>query len=487
MPLYRIIETMKSKKYIILISLLYSSLIFIISPINLLIEDSALYADMGRNLLNDFCFCSNSIVKSEIAPIFPFLIAISMFFFGDFFIKPLLSIIAFFLIYVSFHLARDMTKNSKVAYFSALFMAFLPLVFYNSMRVLMDISFALFTIIAFWSYHRFLINSNRKNLVIWSIASALSVLSRFMGFLIIIIFIFHYILFHIREKNRSDIRKLFIFILLIFLILLPWTVWRLSTGIINESGIIEIAFFRENVGHIQLILEALENGEPLNENIISFDAYIPIQVVNLARVFAILIIYFTPLLSFIFLYKFYEFLRKREFSLINTLLVFWIMGFIIFHTMFPFSLDSRYLLPITLPFAIVFSRFLFEDIKNRKKIISILIAIQIISSITIIYVDSQTRWKRIQTDVFFDAGNWIKENSLDNAKILSLGASSLALTYYSERTLVDKNYKEPHFITESNYTESIKLKEFIKESNLRYVFVKEFSDNQYFVKIYEKR
>ncbi len=472
----------RKKKTIIIFAFLYSILIFSLSPINLPISDSAGYADIGKNLIKEGCFCSNSELQIFRAPLYPLMIAFFMLISGEMFMKLLPSVVSFFLIVVSFCFSLKITGSRKTALLTSVLFAFLPLVFYNSMQILSDILFTLFTITAFWMYVRFLEDSSNRNLVPWSIFTAFAFFTRFTAVLLIPVFFFHFIFAKNQGPGRVRMKKFLSFLLIILIILTPWIFWRASVGPMNEAVVLESRFTNTFEGFIRLEMIALENGKPLNANNIAFEAVVPVQVINTARIALMLLIFLTPFVSIFFVYVAYMFLRKdRDRGSCEFLLFVWVFTFLLFHTMFPYSVDSRYLLPIALPLTILFADRV-SGIENQK-LFALFITAQLIISFSIIYVDSQSRWTRIQTEVFQNAGFWLRDNTPLNSTVFSLGAP--VITYYSERLDVGAK-NNPDYVIESNFVPSMGIENFMNQTDQRFFLVKEFSDKQYYVKIYRK-
>jgi hypothetical protein len=163
-----------------------------------------------------------------------------------------------------------------------------------------------------------------------------------------------------------------------------------------------------------------------------------------------------------------------------------VLTFIIFHIFSFYYFGARYLIPIALPLAYIFSISINYIIKNKKYFLLIII-FQITSIITITFVDSQYRWNKIDTDIFEESGRWLKENTNPNINILPLGAPPGAIYYFAERTVVGIEDSSPDMIVESDFWISQISKESVEEKfGLSYFLIKEFSDSKFNVKIYKK-
>jgi 4-amino-4-deoxy-L-arabinose transferase-like glycosyltransferase len=449
-----------------------------------LLDDSALYADIARNLLNGACFCSNFKPQPFTPPVFPVLVAISMVLFGGLFIKALLAGVSFFGIIVSYHFILKISNNRRIALLSSALFFLTPLVIYNALLPLIDILFAGLVILSMLAYVVFLEKGDFKTLILLAGIVAITVMTKMVGYLLIFIFVVHFILY--RKEHKIGFRKLVILLALIALFLTPWTLWRSSIGL-NELNVGNLLLFDSGYGHISVKIESFyPSGEPMNDIPLSLNVNVPPQIVNIARIAVTLLVYVTPLITLYFLYSLVKY--KTHFkSRFDSLLLIWIFAFLLYFAFGFFYFGARYLIPAVLPMAYFFSRFLLSKKVEKKKLILIsLIAIQLISIIGITYYDSQTRWTRYQTDVFMQTGRWLKDNSDPNATILSPELNT-AMAYYSQREIVNFNETIPDFIVRSNFSAVIDIQSFEKEMGAKFYLLKSFSDAKYYADIYKRQ
>jgi 4-amino-4-deoxy-L-arabinose transferase-like glycosyltransferase len=479
----RLLKYIQKNKSILLFAIIYSAIVFILSPMSALIDDSALYADIGKNLLNNMCFCSNYELQPFTPPVFPVLVAISMALFGAFFIKALLVGISFFGIIVSYHFIMKISDNKKIALLSSVLFFLTPLVIYNSMLPLIDVLFAALIILSMLAYVTFLENKEFKTLVLLAGLVALTIMTKMVGYLLIFIFVVHFILE--RKKHKIAFRKLIILLVFIALFLTPWTLWRWSLGL-NEVNVGNLLLFDSGYGHISLKIESFySSGEPMNYVPLSLDINVPPQIVNVARIAVTLFVYVTPLITIYFLYSLTKF-RKQFKGRFDSLLLIWIFAFLAYHAFGFFYFGARYLIPAVLPMVYFFSRFLCsKKIEKNKFILISLIAIQLLSVVGITYYDSQFRWTKYQTDIFMQSGEWLRDNTEPGAKILSPGLGT-ALAYYSERKIVDFNETIPDYIVKSNFSTSIDIESYERETNTKFYLLKSFSDDKYYAEVYKR-
>lgn len=480
---FHITHYLNKNRWIIISAAMYSAFIFIFAPAGSLLYDSALYADIAKNVIGNFCYCSNFMMRPSTPPVFPLVVAGSMLLFGGLFIKALLALIAFFGIIASYHFILKISNSRRVALLSSVLFFLTPLVIYNSMLLLMDILFAIFIILSIWSYIRFLEKKDRKTLLILAGIAAITIMTKMVGYLLMPIFVIHFI-FN-KRRHKIDFSKLLILLILIAAFLLPWTLWRSSIGL-NEINVGNLLISGGGYGHISLRIESFySSGEPMNVNPIAFDVNIPPQIVNVARILASLFVYATPIISLYFAYCLTK-TKKRFKGRYDSLLLIWIFTFLAFFAFGFFYFGSRYLIPMVLPMIFFFSRFLDSKIGKDKAIAALIIVIQLFSVLAITYFDSQWVWSKSQTEIFAQSGEWLKNNTEPNARILSLGAPEGALVYYGERRVIGLNETIPDYIVKSNFTQSSDVDSYEKQTGAGFHMVKSFSDGKYYAEIYKK-
>jgi 4-amino-4-deoxy-L-arabinose transferase-like glycosyltransferase len=468
--------------WILLFALAYSMIVFVFSPLEPLLYDNALYADIAKNVLQNHCFCSN-FNPSPMPPVFPILTAVFMLLSGAYFIETMLAFLSFFTIMVSYHFVLKITENKRIAILSATFFFTTPLMIYNSMRLLTGVLFTNLLILSLWSYILLLEKGKKRMLLLCSVFTTLSIMTRLVGYLLIVIYIMYFILQ--RKKASIDIKQLMLLFFFIFLLLFPWNMWRLSIKS-NEIEVAEYMFSESVYGHLVFRMESFfAGGEPMNANPVYIDIDVPVQVVSFVRVMISFFIYITPLMALSFLY----FIYKRKPFVKNKFdyhMIIWVLTFLLFHIIFFYS-SSRYLIPIILPIAFVFSRIVGSSLDKRKTLAVAMLLLHITSIAAITYFDFQFRWNRTNTTIFQDAGIWIRENTQPDTKILSLGSPPGALYYFSERRVVDMNETIPDIVVESDFWFSqLSLEEYERYSGTGFDILKEFSDDKYFVRIYER-
>ena len=470
-------------KWIIIVSLIVFALIFLFSPAEPMLYDDALYADIAKNLLKNGCFCSNFQVQANTAPMFPLLEAGFMLVFGDNFIKPLLAFIAAFALLSSYVLILKISNSKKTALFSSLFFFSTPLVAYNSLLALMDMLFSGLVFLSIWSFLKLTENGTKANILACSALTSVTLMTRFTGYLLFPIFILFFLLQ--RRKLRIGLKPVLALLVLVVAFTLPWSIWRFGLAS-QEIKIAGELISGMGYGHLVFRLESFfYNGDPVNMMPLSIDVNVPIQLVNFVRILATLLAYVTPLMTLVFSY----FLTKRKSFKKNkydNFLIIWFLAFFVFHIIGFSYFGARYAIAFALPIVFVFTRFIETNMQKRRILAVSLIALQILSLIGISYLVFRLNLNANDTQIFEQAGVWIKENTPLDSKVLPFGAPPGALIYYGERKVVGANGTTPNILVRSNFGYSTSIDQYMSDSNEKFVQVQEFSDPKYYVKIYQR-
>jgi len=470
-------------KWILLFAVIYSAAVFVFSPQAALLYDSALYADIGKNLISSLCFCSNFEAAPSTAPILPILIAFSMQVFGSIFIKALLAGIAFFGILISYHFVLRIS-NMRTALLSTTLLFLSPLFIYNSMLLLQDLLFAALTILSMWAYVNFLEKKRTRSIVIVALTTALAIMTKLFGYILIPVFIAHFLLE--RKRHKISFKSLALMLLLTVVFLAPWNVWRYSLGL-NEATVGDIYLFGGNYGHVLLRIESFYgSGEPVNTNPLVLDTNVPFQAVNLVRLLTSIFIYLAPVIPLYFAYKLTK--HKKGFKgKYDSLLLIWLSAFLAFFVLGFYYFGSRYLMAAALPMVYFFARFADSSLGKKKLIALTIIAVHLISMAAITYADSQFIWTKSQIGIFEEAGTWLKENTYPDSTILLLGAPQGAMLYYSERRVIwTTSDILPDYVVLSDFEGPKDISSYQKETHIALEKIKEFSDGKYYAQIYRR-
>jgi len=480
----KILASILSNRYILLLAIIYSSIILVFSPVNLPIGDDAKYAELASNLVSNGHYQSNFESDASTLPFYPVLLAASLLAFNGLYMKFLPFMIAFFLILTTFFLALEMTENRKTAYITALITLTIPLIIFNSMRILTDVTFLLFLLLSMLFYFKLQKKRNTKNALFLGIFLGIACLTRFIGIFIPIIIILH-ALFLCPKKPMIPLKYILLFLIVAAVVYSPWLFWKINLGSFSEPEIVNAAFSTDLQGHFVLLIETLSSTvRDLSTNIISIDVAIPFQVVHLARILVILLILISPVISFVVLYQLYKFISKR--TSLEYFLFLWFFVFVIFHIFYPASLASRFLLPVVFPMVLLSSLFIINH-THRKKLIALFIILHILLVSGSLALDSHVRWSKLQTTAFADTGAWLETHTPPNSVILPLGVPATSINFYGQRrTVTLESNTSADFVIFSNFalTETA-FNQIVEERAWELSELKTFSDNKYTVTLYK--
>jgi 4-amino-4-deoxy-L-arabinose transferase-like glycosyltransferase len=468
-------------RWILVIALGISIFVFAFSPAEPLLYDSALYVDIGKNLLGSLCFCSNFEPAPTTAPVLPVLIALSMLAFGSLFIKALLAGIAFFGVLASYHFVLRIS-NMRTAQISSILLFLTPLFISNSMLLLQDLLFAALIILSMSAYLDFLERKKPRNTIILALMTSLAVMTKMFGYVLIPIFLVHFLL--ARKRHKIPFRSLALMLLLVAAFLAPWSVWRYSLGL-NEANVGDLYFFGGNYGHVLLRIESFYgSGEPMNANPIAVDFNVPFQAVSIARMLASILIYISPVVSLYFAFKLVKY-KKSFRGRYDSLLLIWLFAFLAFFVFGFFYFGSRYLMAAALPMIIFFARFIDANLSRKRLLVMAILAVHLLSVAAITYMDFQLVRSKSQTGIFAESGVWLRDNTDPGSNILAFGAPLGAIAYYSERKVVGMDTL-PDYVIASDFEGPKDIAAYQKEKNITLEKIKEFSDRRYYAEIYRR-
>jgi|GEM_PF-7071934 4-amino-4-deoxy-L-arabinose transferase-like glycosyltransferase len=485
----------KYDKFAILVAVVYSLIIFFISPIQLPIVDDAGYADVAQSIFLRHSFQTNFETDVITAPGLPFLLAGAMFLFGNLFIKSFLVIISFSTIISAYLLVKEL-KNERIAFFSSLFMIFIPEFIWASGVLLSDVPFLPFLFMAMYFYLKTLKGGKNLSAALCGIFTGVSILIRYVGLVLPFIFLIHYLT--VRHKMRVSFTQVLLFILLLLSSLAPWTLREISFG--TYPGASHIERFEKSEVYGVFDIEVYSVNYPsgsIRERGIDINIKTPVEAFLTTRIFGIMILYLTPVVVIVFVVR----LFKMKYSWEDKLLLLWIGIFILFHIFVPNDFSVRYILPFSLPLMVIFSEAMLEII-HRKIIIALVLGVFIISSSTLMFHDYNNRWKKADTTVYMEAGKWLKENTEETQVIYGFGVSEGAIPFYANRKYISLGdptttedimrikkvnpeillvgKMEPIFHRKFNETKVI-------NQLGDYHLVKSFEDNNFYVHIYVRR
>jgi 4-amino-4-deoxy-L-arabinose transferase-like glycosyltransferase len=375
-----------------------------------LIYDGGLYASLGYSLQNDGSYVFNA-APGDVPPVYPFLLAISIFLLGEkgiFIVTPLFSI--FFVLIVFLIFKRDFRE--EIAFLGALLILFTPPIFFYSIQVVRDLPLIFFLLVSYLLY----LNLERYRPTLIEAALGVSMALAFLTKYAAIIYLLP-IFFHSRFTRKS--LKLSVGVSLT--LLLPWMAWSYSnhgTPLVSHS-----TYLTKDIG----------------ENAGRFVSFLLPLLIKWS---------FTPIFI-LSLVGFAETIRKNWRDLFSMLLVLTIFVGVIWP-----EKDIRYVL-FTYILIVYFAIIFLEKFTEKKNYIMVFLLVAIL-------FQGQASYKMAEANVyqnflFEDAGFWLRENSPENARILT--HSYRQVNYFSHR----RTFQPPPDVE--------KVERFIEHYNTSYVVV----------------
>ena len=352
----------------------------------------------------------------------------------EFLMKVILELIpSTLLILISYLIVKEM-YNKKLALLVAFFMSIFWLILFNTVRLHADISLLFFSylgILFFWKGYV----KKEKNHYIWlfGVFIALGFLTKLTGALfgiIVLIFLL------ITEKLKFLKNKhLWISLVLVFLIILPYLIWQ------NSIYGNPLAFFAGS--HVTSDPGGITSYKPIGWHVLNFIPWMlntPYFILFLIG----LITLYTLFLSLDLIIK------NKSNEKYNDLFIFiWILITLIYFVFLERDAEDRWLLPIALPLLILVGKglyFIYEQIKRYQKNIAITFFFVLIllgayfqlargNEIINSKIDS---YKEVK-----DASLWIKDNS--NPQDIIFSKSVTQMTYYAQRQVLGFGGNETEF------------------------------------------
>jgi len=470
--LFQIVSEVVRNKKIFLIALIYALFVFSFTSESLIVGDSAVYGDIAKNIAEGNGFYE-AYSPSTTSPIFPLVWGFFMFLFErSLSIKICLSVISFVFLLSVYYLSKELF-DKRIAELTFILTLTIPIVVFLTLRPLTDILFVSFLNISVLMYLKFLKEGKPVFLVLCSVLTALSYLTRITGIVLFGVFIIHQLYLFLIKRN-FQFKEIMLFVLIFLLAISPWLLRNYYLGLeINE------------VYHIKKLQNA-----PKSEFIFSLkdgingDIYIqktlPFQIGNLIRMPIILTLFFMPVLLLTFLYDAVERIKKlRKIDRISILSFLWILGFLMPPVTITPAFSIRYVLPLLVPVLIPFSVFIRKNFNRKKILCLVLIAAHLSSMVFVSLWYYDTRFSKYNTNVFLDAGNWIKSHTNDDQKFALFGLTSQALSYFGGRKSYDVNEDVDYLIVSDNYRNNTAFD--------KYNLCASFSDENHFIKIYGKK
>lgn len=474
-------------KYIYMIAVAYASLAYIIAPLNPLIGDAATYADLAKNIATQGKLYANFAPSAD-EPFFSIVFAFFMKMFENNFIELYIAFASLSFIISSYFISFEIfgKESQKKSIYVIFVLLSLTLIIYHTLQPLTDILFLTLLNISSIFYMKFLKTEKTHNLFLSGIFIGLLSLTRMIGIIFFGILTVHQLIISngFQKNAKTAIKNCAILFLTAFLVLSPWLARNYSMELDNDltrnlSSLPHIT--DSNSDAVPKIAISLKDGRSPD---IAFSISVPIQIEHFFRMVILLLIFIMPAMIFVISSEFWRSISNLDKSRKHaetTFLLIWISIFVFFHILMPAGLVSRFLLPLVVPSSILFVKYCSENFDTRRILVIALIVLHAISAAGIFYWDHSTRWDRIDTNVFVEAGNWIKDNTESNDAILVHGAQAGTMTYYGERKIYEE-YQDPEYIILSDIEKT--QKPIPNTSQYSVCFSKE---DRYNVEIYGKK
>ena len=341
--------------------------------------------------------------------------------------------------------------NSKIAFYSVLFLSFIPIHFIFSSLSQVDIIVSFFVLLSIY----FLLNDK---IFLSGISVGLATLSKETGILILILFF--YLLFR-KYKNNLKVmfKKTAILVTPAFLVVLPWfirnyiylknPIWPYLSTVIGgvQGGEMQLLAVSSNWLYLfylkeHFITAYLESfGVPGGELYALSFFEVPFLKFLVAAWLLATIIFFIPFVLGLFKIDYKD---KR-----TKLMIIWFLSYflvVLYHVITTGKAYSRFLLPAFPVFAVVwavgFDRI--SSFKAVKKPYSLLIVVCIIGFIAAGFVKTaltNNEWNLYQEDF-----KWVRENTEKNARFVTDGQ---CLAYQLNREVYPWNDKKLVFDSNS--------------------------------------
>jgi len=399
--------------FLILLALIVRIIFVFVEPIQ--IWDGTVFANLGYDLSsNPFSYTFDNGYWSDYVPlgewpkagfrppILPYTLAIWYFFGLGNLVEFFMCIIGALSVWGVFLLSKKMF-NKKVAIYSSVFFALLPLHVIYSAKLLSSLYatfFLLFAILFFWKGFE---ENKNKYKILFGIFLALALLTRYTVLWLFLIFPIYLL---IKNKGFSFLKDKYLWysFLSFFVILIPWLFFGKSTyG--NFLGAFMHGVRAASTGHAESVFYYLANS-------------------YMFSILALVVI----LCVFLFFYK--KQFRNRE----VLFLFLWIFLFLIISSIYHYK-EIRFLLPIS-PAICILGGFFVSQFKTKKlrKIIFSIILIFLVFSLFLQFNLTYRKENNPTNLCFLEANKFLKDLN-DNSLVIT--DESPRVYYYSK--------KETHF------------------------------------------
>jgi len=422
---------MKRETKILIILFIFALLIRILFAFSSPVKwwDETVYSDLGYELSKnpfDYSFANggwsdfigdNAWPKAGFrAPLLPYTLAVFYFLRIEFLINFLMPLVGALSVSLTYMLGKKLF-NSKVGFYSALFLSVFPFHVYFSGRILTDVFSTFFILLSVFFFWKGFEQGNKPSKFLFGFILALTILSRYTALWIIPIF-FIYLCIKNKSfkfmKDKSLWQTFFIFLLT----LLPWFVYSAFTYGNPLGAFIHGSKAASYWGGIQPWYFFFQQGW------------------EIFCVMGILIIF-----SLVYLFITKKFKKNEVYFLL-----FWIFLFLFMAMLMPHK-EERFLLPI-LPAVCILGGFFLDaiNIKFKNKIVFIVLIILSLSFFVCINFSETYKQSYTKENYCFLKGNEFLKNASFSSVIIT---ENSPITYYYTK-------RETHFYPNNWNVNSLK-------------------------------
>lgn len=390
-------------------------------------------------------------------PLLPFILAI---FYklgaSELFFRTMILIFSIVAVLFTYIIGKELI-NEKVAFLSAFISSFFYVSLFYTARIMTDLPSMMIWLITVWSFWKgYIKKESRKYIWLFGLLISVGILMKFPYGLLVIIIILYLLL---TEKFRFLKEKDLWFASIISMVsMVPYSIWYIK--VYNKIPILGAAEFYESVNYLKIYISdiipmVLQSPFPGISGLFpKFSLLVALFILGF------IIVSSNVLIGYNLTAK-NEQLRKYLFILLWILIPFLYFAFIAGQV--PEDRYLFYIYPAMFYLISLAAIYLYEKIRKTHKYAGV-IAVIVLGSVFFSIISTQLqvadnliKVKSTSYIQFKEAGNWIKENSDINHKVIAAGVPQLS--YYSERKIIYWPSKKEDF------------EELIKNKDIQYILL----------------
>jgi 4-amino-4-deoxy-L-arabinose transferase-like glycosyltransferase len=427
-------EVFRMHRIAILAALAFSIAILVLSPIMPLI-DSAGYMDTAKSLHLGRGFQSNYETDITSSPGLPYTAALFMSVFGwegTSYMKAFLAVFAFLLFISMYLFSLEVSNDRKASLLASVLFVLIAEVIFNAMQMLTDTMFMVFMLLSITFYLKALKDGSLKSAAICGITAGLFVLARYIGVVVLGIFLVHAVFR--RYRHGESLRTVSIVFILAALVFLPWILLGLSMGFMPVMSHVS-GSLAERTASTEIDITRFFGGSLL-QAWTGPTITVPVQSLNIVKMIGSAVLYTGPVALGMFFYLIFLGWKRKRKQPFGGLLLLWLGLFFVFHIALSADFSARYILPFIPPVLVVVSKSILDGWKARRNLMIALVASQVVLSLAVIAYDSSNRWANSNTMTLYHAGEWIRDNTQGEDILYEIGSGGPWMTYYADKRTV---------------------------------------------------